>query len=405
MSQLESRLDEFESGLHTTIGEAIVNKLEPVDLNTLIKSEGENLGELGLYIHIPFCSEICSFCAFHREIGGQAQRDNYVVSLKEHIMDTLSNFSPTQRIRSLYIGGGTPSLLTVEQTQEILTTVSNYVDISQASISFELHPENVTADYIKSLQALGITRFSIGIQNLSEPERTVLGRTLTTGAVDQERLKVLNDLGVRYNLDLMFGTPTQTPTSWMETIAQIIENIHPLEITLYQYVNAYGSDTRKKIASRGMEMPGLKSRHAMYNLAQKYLVEHGYHQTGTLSFASSNGAPEKNLLNNATNFLGLGPRTYSKIGSTFFTNDARTHDFRQGGNMSDYYGIKIPTWANDVVRGAFALISRRRSDHDDERLSRWGSWKSEVITQIYGVLYFVLNQPRFSRREMVRKSR
>lgn len=386
---------DFENALHSKAGEMMLSRMRQVQLPEVAAEKKREGGSLALYVHIPFCTEICSFCAFHRRIGNGKQREEYVGSLVEHINDNLSLFGKNQRVSSIYVGGGTPGLLTPDQAKRVLSRIKDAVDVSGAPITYELHPENITSEYIQSLVGLGVSRFSVGLQNLSNQERQVLGRTLTTGEEDIERLQVLNDQGVEYNLDLMFGTPTQTTPSLKDTLERVVGEVYPPKITLYQYVNAHGSETKKLITQGLLQKPGFQTRRAMYDFARKFLASAGYRQTNTQSFSRDRSAQPRVLLNQGGDFLGLGPKTYSRVGSYIFMNDSRTGDFQPRGNTTDYYGIKLPIELIKTLDKGFAFFAKQNGKtHHNLPLPDIEILRSEAITQAYGILYYILNQPR-----------
>lgn len=390
-----------EPALHKGLGEFGLRRLGPVSLENVAQEKKQKGGNLDVYLHFPFCAEICTFCAFHRQLGSPQQRETYVQSLEQTINDALPKFGQDQKASSIYMGGGTPGMLSLDQAGRILSAVRGNMDTSGATTKFELHPENVDPDFVRGLQGLGVDKFSVGVQNLSEGERGVLKRTITSGEEDIRRLQMLNDLGVPYNIDLMFGTPNQTPDSWRDTFTRIVDEVHPPEMTLYQYVNAHGAVTPRLIASGELERPGVKARHGMYRDAQAYLIDNGYRQTGTLSFSRDQEAEEKQLLRNGRDFFGIGPKTYSSIGRHMFINDARTRDFRPDGDKDTqrYFGIRLPRTAEWALENGFGLFARQRTDgHPVKAPAFLDPWKSEGIAQTYGVLYYMTNQPTFDRR-------
>ncbi len=399
MTQESPKRISLEERLHEKVGEAVLGKMNKVSLETVATEKTLNGNSMSLYIHIPFCAEICAFCAFHRRVGNGEQREEYVSALETHVDETLPLFGKSQKVSSIYFGGGTPGLLTTEQAGRIISRVGEGVDISGTPITYELHPENITREYVAGLQDLGVERFSIGVQNLSDSERQVLGRSLTTGDQDIKSLQVLNGQGAQYNIDLIFGTPTQTMVTWRDTVERIVDEVLPPEITLYQYVNAHGSETKKLLAQGLLERPDLRGRYAMYEFARRYLASRGYTQTNTQSFSHDTSKPKRPLLNQGGDFLGIGPKTYSRIGRYIFINDARTSDFKQDGDTADYYGIKLPAELVKILDRGFALFARQGGDgHRKQHVPDLGIFKSEAITQAYGVLYYINNQPRMQSR-------
>lgn len=387
----------FESTMHRKVGELILSKLTNISIYAVAEEKKSMRNAMDIYVHIPFCTEICTFCAFHRRTGNSRQQELYTSALETHIDNVLPPFGHYQKISSILVGGGTPGLLSVDQADRIISRIRGAVDARNAQIIYELHPENVSEKYIRGLQNIGVGRFSMGVQTLSNDERRILGRDLTTAEDDLASLQIMNQLGVSYNLDLMFGTPEQTQRSWLDTLQVITTEVRPPEITIYQYVNAYGSVTRKWIAEGRIARPDFRTRKAMYSQAIDILTASGYKQTSTYSFSRDRSIPDRALLNQGSDFFGLGPRTYSRIGRNLFINDAKTSDFVSGGNMADYFGLRVPftvMTSLDRTLGLFAKGGR----NTEGKTGTVGCLQSEAVAQAYGVLYYIMNQPKLSRK-------
>lgn len=386
-----------ESFFHKRAGELALRQMKPISLDDVAREKRTQGGSLRLYVHIPFCTEICSFCAFHRQVGNKNKQETYTQTLLSHIQDTLPLFGKDQEIQSVYVGGGTPGLLTPDQAGRVLGSIKDTLPTKDWPVSYELHPENISADYIRALVLLGVTRFSVGVQNLSPKERAILKRTLTSADEDIARIQVLNDLGVDYNLDLMFGTPLQTMESWRQTLERIVGEVYPPEITTYQYVNAYGAEIAKDVEQGKIKRPDALTRRQMYVFTKDYLKAHGYRQIGPQNFGRGRELPGMPLLNHGNDFLGLGPRTYSRIGSYFFINGARTSDFNNGANTVNYWGIRLPgALAAAMDKGLDFFAGQKAIGKNNQTLEFVRSWQSEAIVQMYGALYYILNQPNYT---------
>lgn len=388
----------FEDALHRGVGDIVLNRLTNISIETVAYEKKSKGDDMNLYVHIPFCTEICSFCAFHRRVGNSRQQESYTTALETHIDDVLAPFGQDQKIPSILVGGGTPGLLSAGQADRIISRVRGAVNARNSQITYELHPENISEEYIKDLEGIGVGRFSVGIQTLSNDERKILGRDLTSAEDDIASLQIMNQLGVTYNVDLMFGTPAQTQRSWLDTLQRINAQVRPPELTIYQYVNAYGSTTRKWIAEGIVSRPDFRTRKAMYSQAVDTLKVSGYRQTSTYSFSRDISTTNRALLNQGSDFFGLGPRTYSRIGRNLFINGARTSDFVTGGNMADYFGLRVPFPVMTVLDRTFGLFARG-SRNTEGKTGTIGSLQSEAVAQVYGILYYITNQPKLSRKE------
>ncbi|HUC21589.1 MAG TPA: radical SAM protein [Streptosporangiaceae bacterium] len=373
--------------LQRTLAGLALARAQPIPLTEVQALNKRLPSSVAVYIHIPFCPEVCSFCAFHRILGGPERIERYVNSLRQHIHTCLSQVGVNRPVRSLLLGGGTPSVLTPAQVERVLSAVSMDLRLDNVPITFEMHPSNVSVEYIEGLLELGINRFSVGIQSLSPLDRVSMGRSLTSPAQDMHALQVMAGLAIRYNVDLIFGSPGQSLDSWSATLMSLVTNIRPPELTIYQYVNAFGARTRISVARGAVARPGLASRHSMYRFARQYLLSCGYDQAGAMKFILPDyrADPPQEFFRDRPDLIGLGPHTYSRLGSWYLINTSRVHDFVDGGESrsSTYIGMRLPR--------AFEHLAETTFSGSEHRVS-FSAWRAEWYTQVYGVLYYLLNQ-------------
>lgn len=374
-------------------GPILLDQLKPIPLEDIANENTDTGDDFGLYLHIPFCTEICTFCAFHRKVGSSEQQQAYVDSFQTHISEVLSHFSNPNLV-GVYVGGGTPGLLSPRQVKTIFDSIDRNSNMSGTPVSFELHPENISEEHITALVGLGVSRFSVGVQNLSIKERAALRRSLTSPDEDIEKLQILNKLDVLYNVDLMFGTPFQTMDSWVHTLDRIITEVSPPDITLYQFVNAYGAETRRLLANGTITQPDARMRKSLYEYACSYLTSNGYVQTGTLFFNRADKVKKRNRSAKGNDFLGLGPKTYSNMGRYVFMNNANTADFVGNRETVDYYGIKIPKLLLDMFFG-----TAKDQGEYTHKSTRADILRSEAIVKLHSLAYFLTNQPSLSKRK------
>ena len=137
----------------------------------------ENLENMGLYVHIPFCKKICSFCPYCKQIFDSDLMNRYIDALKMEIKKVGSQYGSRKKVSSLYFGGGTPALA-ADRIGEIISELEKYFEISDG-IGLELHPDNVTCENLLKLKSAGVTKISIGIQSFNKKYLSMLGRDNT----------------------------------------------------------------------------------------------------------------------------------------------------------------------------------------------------------------------------------
>lgn len=176
------------------------------------------------YIHIPFCTKKCKYCGFTSFVNTSAI-DDYINSLIIQIKKEYKN----EPLETLYFGGGTPSVLKLEQVEKIIN-LFNFKN--EAEITFELNPENSSADYFNGLHAIGINRLSIGIQSFNDKILAEIGRRHSANE-GIETIKAARKSGFKnISIDLMYGLPNQTKEDFINTL-KIAKNLDIEHISTY----------------------------------------------------------------------------------------------------------------------------------------------------------------------------
>lgn len=191
-----------------------------------------NFNGKGIYIHIPFCKYICSYCDFNKFYIQNQPVDAYISNLIEELKLVKKN----DNIVTVYIGGGTPSALSNEQLELLLEAVHNTVDIGKLyEFSFEANPEDLTIERVKILKKYNINRVSMGVQTLNNNLLKILGR----GHVEEDvenAIKNLKSVGItNINIDLMFALPGQTMEDLVNSMTKIV-NYDITHISCYSLI-------------------------------------------------------------------------------------------------------------------------------------------------------------------------
>ncbi|MFC1909853.1 radical SAM family heme chaperone HemW [Chloroflexota bacterium] len=185
--------------------------------------------DIPLYIHVPFCRRKCRYCSFVSYENREAAIPAYLAILKKELTQRVSG----QHIQTVYFGGGTPSLLPINQVENIIRRINTIADIDMdAEISFEANPGTLDKTYLSKLRKLGINRLSLGVQSMDDGELRFLGRIHNVTEA-QEAFKFARDSGFNnINLDLIYGLPGQKLSCWKNTLSKSIE-LRPEHISLY----------------------------------------------------------------------------------------------------------------------------------------------------------------------------
>ena len=169
---------------------------------------------LSLYIHIPFCVRKCRYCGFYSTPYSSVGADDFISSLKVESM-LLQDAFKHRNFSSIYIGGGTPTILSTEQFQQGIKIIRDHFRIDDAAeFTVEANPNSVTKEKLRNLLECGVTRLSMGLQSFSDDVLAYLGR-LHTAAEAIDSFDLGRDAGFNnISMDLIYGIPSQTVTQW-----------------------------------------------------------------------------------------------------------------------------------------------------------------------------------------------
>lgn len=190
--------------------------------------------DLGIYLHVPFCKKRCHFCAFYLVLHDKQRVEPFLQAIEREIALYASQPGMRERtVSTVYIGGGTPTVLSPGQLATIFSRIRSGFSLSQhCEITVEATPDSLTDQYADFLQQAGVTRVSIGVQSFDQQERTMLGLSGTV-AEAISGVQIAKQAGfANINLDLIYGIPTQTVQSWEMTLTQALE-LDPSHLSLY----------------------------------------------------------------------------------------------------------------------------------------------------------------------------
>ena len=280
------------------------------------------MNDLGLYIHIPFCQKRCHFCAFslqiHREDGAQA----YLAALERELALYALDETICQRpVSTMYVGGGTPTVLSSEQLSFIFTLIKKVFSLQAGvEITVEATPDTVTAENLHGFRELGVTRLSMGAQSFEETEWKRLGRSGWCDTI-MASVDLAHSSGFQnVNLDLMYGLPEQTLESWQTTLEKAVQ-LSPTHLSCYALTIEEG--TRFSVdRRRGMlEDSNPLMENAMEELAVSFLAGAGYQRYEISNYAQSGFRCRHNLRYwQGLDYLGLGPSAQSYVNGVRFGN-------------------------------------------------------------------------------------
>ena len=208
-----------------------------------------------LYLHIPFCLRKCLYCAFSSCVAPSALHGRYVDALMCEIDFLQHHPSVKGPLKTLFIGGGTPTCIPSGQLTSIITHCRNTFGFrAGAEISVEANPGTVDESYCESLLMAGVNRLSMGVQSFFDNELKILGRLHTSLEAESAIIATKRAGIVNINIDLMYGLPGQTPKSWALSLEKAL-SLRPQHLSLYQLMVEEGTPFQVMDGKRELSLP------------------------------------------------------------------------------------------------------------------------------------------------------
>ncbi|MEQ8673405.1 MAG: radical SAM family heme chaperone HemW [Aggregatilineales bacterium] len=269
---------------------------------------------LAIYLHIPFCTTKCTYCAFNTYTNLQQLIPQFVESLiKEIVIVGASN--PYRDVSSIYFGGGTPSLLSPLELDSILDALyMNFPIKKSCEISFEANPNDLNLGYLRQLRAFGINRLSIGMQSANPHELKLFDRrhdvSEVEGAFDCARQAGFENV----NLDLIYGLPAQKVDDWRHSLEYALL-LKPEHISLYALGLEDGTPLKNWVENGALASPDDDLAADMYDLATTQMAERGYTQYEISNWSKPGYACQHNMQYwRNLPYIGLGPGAHGFAG-------------------------------------------------------------------------------------------
>ncbi|MFN0057954.1 MAG: radical SAM family heme chaperone HemW [Planctomycetota bacterium] len=279
----------------------------------------------GLYVHYPFCSAICPYCDFAVVKGGANARSQLYAALRAELELIEWPFE----IDTIYFGGGTPSLLAPDDLAALLAGIRARLRIApSARVFLEANPEDVNEQSVAAWRTVGVRFLSLGIQSLDADELRFLGRRHTSEGARVAARTALGGGFETVSIDLMFGLPGQTPTTWRRNLAAAVA-LAPQHISCYQLTVKKGTRFGVERARGALvEMPD-DEQGQHFELTHEVLESNGYRAYEVSNFAR---APQHESAHNTkywdhTPYLGLGPSAHSFDGRRRWWNARARGDY------------------------------------------------------------------------------
>lgn len=296
--------------------------------------------KLELYVHIPFCVRKCQYCDFLSAPAGEGEREAYVEMVCRRIR-SYGELAPSYHVSSIFVGGGTPSLLEGGQMERILDAARETFAVDrEAEITVEVNPGTVSEEKLKIYRRAGVNRLSIGLQSADDQELRHLGR-IHTYETFVHTYQMARGCGFsNINVDLMSAIPFQTPRSYEKTLRTVAALVPPPEhISAYSLIVEEGTPFYERYGNgqHQEELPTEEEERQMYAMTKRILGEYGYIRYEISNYAKAGFACRHNLgYWDRTEYLGIGQGASSLIGNRRWQEGGEPETLTEEQQMEEF---------------------------------------------------------------------
>ncbi len=285
---------------------------------------------LGLYIHIPFCAQKCYYCDFNSyKIKNNNEKKEYISNLEKEINMYKDEFK-NKSFTSLFLGGGTPSILNENEIEEIMKNIYKNFDIDRdAEITIECNPGTLNKSKLHKYKELGINRISMGLQVTQNQHLKNIGRIHTYEQFEKNYREALEVGFSNINIDLMYSLPGQSIEEWKETLDKIIK-LSPTHISAYSLILEEGTKFYEMYENKDFELVEEDIDIEVYEYTIEVLKKKGYNQYEISNYSKPGYECKHNIIYwKCENYLGLGAGASGYIKNDRYSNVETLEDYNE----------------------------------------------------------------------------
>lgn len=344
----------------------------------------ETKRKLELYLHIPFCIRKCSYCDFLSFAADESLKERYAGQLIEEIHAKSAAFADRE-ISTLFIGGGTPSILKAESLAQIMAAVrADFALAADCEATIEANPGTLTADWLETCRAAGLNRLSLGLQSADDGELRTLGRIHTWEQFLASYGMVRRAGFENVNVDLMSALPGQSLASWERSLREVTA-LEPEHISAYSLIVEEGTPFCERYSGAGAKLlPDEDTERAMYRAAKEILGRAGFERYEISNYAKPGRACRHNIgYWTGEEYLGLGLGAASYVDGWRFSNTGDMERYLAAGRAemckaAFYENVTRTTEQSRMEEFMFLGLRMVRGVPEDEFARRFGKTMDEV---------------------------
>ncbi|MED9967616.1 MAG: radical SAM family heme chaperone HemW [Blautia sp.] len=330
-----------------------------------MEAKNNKTASMEIYIHIPFCAKKCEYCDFLSGPAGGKEQRAYVQALLKEIR--AAEEGQGRSVSSIFIGGGTPSLLKEDLLGSILNEIYKKFNLEpEAEISIEVNPGTVSLKKLEAYRRMGINRLSIGLQSTDDRELKTLGR-LHNYAQFLETYQAAGTAGFdNINIDLMSALPDQTYEGWVTNLRRTAE-LSPAHISAYSLIIEEGTP----FALRELNLPDEETEYRMYEDTAAILKEYGYEQYEISNYAKKGKRCRHNVgYWTRCDYLGFGLGAASLWGNKRFSNTADMEEYLKNSAFPERIRLMEPVLSREDEMAEFMFLGLRMTEGVSEAAFR-----------------------------------
>ncbi|EIF5082457.1 oxygen-independent coproporphyrinogen III oxidase [Clostridium perfringens] len=339
------------------------------------------MDKISLYIHIPFCAQKCLYCDFPSFARKDHLRKAYIEALNKEIISLREKHNNLE-INTIFIGGGTPSVLEADELECLLKEVAKLNMSKDIEYSMECNPGNLTEEKLEVMKKYGVNRISMGLQAKQDNLLKGLGR-IHNYKTFKENFLLAKKVGFNnINVDLMFGLPNQRLNEWEETLREII-SLEPAHISAYSLIIEEGTAFYNLYENDKLKLPTEEEERKMYHLTKKILEENGFNQYEISNYAKEGKECRHNLAYwNMDNWIGVGSAAASYINGKRIKNISSVEEYINSINEKGEAVEEIINNSKNDNMEEFMFMGLRKINGIDE--NEFKNRFSMNINDVYG---------------------
>lgn len=336
---------------------------------------------LGLYIHIPFCEHKCIYCNFYSVIT-KSKLKAYCSALQNEIEYYAGYYSNDYQVGSIFIGGGTPSIVAPAYMDTLLKDIRRLFNVTNdVEITIEANPGTLAAEKLSELKNIGINRLSIGVQSFNDDELRTLTRIHDRRLAEDSVIDAYKAGFENINIDLIFNIPGQIDVSWRSTLDKAV-NLPVTHISAYSLTVEPGTILYKRVQSGLINLPAGDTDADLYTTGIEFFEDHGFMQYEVSNYAKPGYECRHNLTYwNYSDYLGLGTSSHS------FINGRRSWNY-----SSLTYYLKAVEEKGSAVCGSEVITGRTKMNEVVMLSLRTGGLDKAAFMDEFGTQWFDRNE-------------